>query len=178
MEADLFSAVPTCAFDNDCVFPDCSGCASFIPLLSKRLPPSSSSINSKISIYHYGEVAISLVRYFRPTRTTARRTTWLVQKQSQPRSQTAIRDRESVDEDSGCPIDHDSTHLDFSWAPKLLEEPVHGGRRVKVIIIGAGFSGMCAAITLREMCHDVDIVIYDKATDVGGVCKSVEGRAQ
>lgn len=37
---------------------------------------------------------------------------------------------------------------------------------------------MCAAITLREMCHDVDIVIYDKATDVGGVCKSVEGRAR
>jgi heterodisulfide reductase subunit A-like polyferredoxin len=64
-----------------------------------------------------------------------------------------------------------SSHLDFSWAPRLLEEPVHGGRKVKVIIIGAGFSGMCAAITLQEMCKDVDVIIYDKATDVGGVCE-------
>jgi hypothetical protein len=64
-------------------------------------------------------------------------------------------------------------HLDFSWAPPLLEEAIHAGRRVKVIIIGAGFSGMCAAITLRELCQDVDIVIYDKATDVGGVCELI-----
>ena len=43
---------------------------------------------------------------------------------------------------------------------------------MKVIIIGAGFSGMCAAITLQEMCRNLDVVIYDKATDVGGVCES------
>ena len=41
-------------------------------------------------------------------------------------------------------------------------------RPVKVIIIGAGFSGIAAAIRLLQRVPNVDIVVYEKHDGVGG----------
>lgn len=54
--------------------------------------------------------------------------------------------------------------------PELLEQPIGAERRVRVVAIGAGFSGVGAAIHLREHVKDVDIQVYEKSDDVGGTC--------
>ena len=41
-------------------------------------------------------------------------------------------------------------------------------RPIKVIIIGAGISGICAAIKLQQRVRELDLVIYDKNPEVGG----------
>lgn len=61
-------------------------------------------------------------------------------------------------------------NTDYSWAPPLVEQPIGEGRRLRVATIGAGFSGINVAINLRETVPNVDLVVYDRADDVGGVC--------
>lgn len=61
--------------------------------------------------------------------------------------------------------------VDYSWAPPLVEHPLGEGRRLRVVGIGAGFSGINLALHLRENVRSVDVTIYDLASDVGGVCE-------
>lgn len=46
--------------------------------------------------------------------------------------------------------------------------PIHATRRLRVIIIGAGPSGLLMAYKLRRNFIDLDIVMYEKNADVGG----------
>ncbi|KAK2002732.1 FAD/NAD(P)-binding domain-containing protein [Colletotrichum falcatum] len=59
--------------------------------------------------------------------------------------------------------------VDYSWAAPLLERPIEADRKVRVICVGAGFSGIGSAIHLTEHVRDVDFQIYEAADDVGGV---------
>ncbi|EKM58936.1 uncharacterized protein PHACADRAFT_205130 [Phanerochaete carnosa HHB-10118-sp] len=51
---------------------------------------------------------------------------------------------------------------------KLLEEPVDRARPVRVIIIGAGLSGIALTHKIIRSLQNVDLVIYEKNSDVGG----------
>ncbi|KAK1478876.1 hypothetical protein CTAM01_14897 [Colletotrichum tamarilloi] len=59
--------------------------------------------------------------------------------------------------------------VDYSWAAPLLERTIDADRKVRVICVGAGFSGIGASIHLREHIRDIDFQIYEAADDVGGV---------
>jgi len=61
--------------------------------------------------------------------------------------------------------------MDFSWAPPLYENAIGEGRHVKIICIGAGFSGICTAIQFQDNLSNYDLTIYERAEDVGGVCE-------
>ncbi|GAA6008727.1 flavin-containing monooxygenase [Rhodotorula paludigena] len=52
---------------------------------------------------------------------------------------------------------------------KLEEHPIgHSGRRRKVAMIGAGFSGIIAAIRIDQRLKNVDLDLYEKNHSVGG----------
>lgn len=57
-------------------------------------------------------------------------------------------------------------------APPLVEHAIGDGRRLRVVCIGAGFSGIGAAIYLPQHVDNLDLQLYERAEDVGGVCKS------
>lgn len=52
--------------------------------------------------------------------------------------------------------------------PLISERAVDKPRRLKVIYIGAGISGICAAILFPKYVPNLDLVIYDKNKDLGG----------
>ena len=52
---------------------------------------------------------------------------------------------------------------------KLIHEPLHKKRHMRVICIGAGIAGIAAAYKYQEKLEDVDFVIYEKNQDVGGM---------
>lgn len=51
---------------------------------------------------------------------------------------------------------------------KLHDAPVENLRRMKVIVIGAGYSGIYCGIRIPERLRNVDLVIYEKNAGVGG----------
>ncbi|KAI3398294.1 hypothetical protein diail_9517 [Diaporthe ilicicola] len=51
----------------------------------------------------------------------------------------------------------------------LKQEPVENLRHLKVRVIGAGFSGICAAIRIPERLRNIDLVVYEKNEGIGGV---------
>jgi ribulose 1,5-bisphosphate synthetase/thiazole synthase len=51
---------------------------------------------------------------------------------------------------------------------KLGDAPVENLRRLKVIVIGAGYSGIYCGIRIPERLRNVDLVIYEKNAGVGG----------
>ncbi|TXT03807.1 hypothetical protein VHUM_04371 [Vanrija humicola] len=51
----------------------------------------------------------------------------------------------------------------------LVEKPIHTGRPVRVIVIGAGFGGIGAGVYLPQHIKDLDLQIYERGTDIGGV---------
>ena len=51
---------------------------------------------------------------------------------------------------------------------KLKEEPVENFRPLRVICIGAGYSGIYMAIRIPEWLRNVDLTVYDKNADIGG----------
>ena len=56
-----------------------------------------------------------------------------------------------------------------SEAPfQLHEAPVENQRPLKVIVIGAGYSGIYLGIRLPERLRNCEIVIYEKNAGVGG----------
>ena len=56
-----------------------------------------------------------------------------------------------------------------NWVP-ILESPVYTPKKLKVVCIGAGYSGLMLAYYLREMKMEdyVGLRIYEKNHDVGG----------
>ncbi|KAF2136375.1 uncharacterized protein K452DRAFT_259191, partial [Aplosporella prunicola CBS 121167] len=74
------------------------------------------------------------------------------------------------------PILHGSLSADIplesrpNWVP-LLEQPMHTRRPLKVICVGAGYSGLTLAHKIKheyKLADMVDLTIYEKNTDVGG----------
>ncbi|KAK4194362.1 hypothetical protein QBC40DRAFT_319912 [Triangularia verruculosa] len=51
----------------------------------------------------------------------------------------------------------------------LKDAPVENLRPLRVIVVGAGFSGILAAIRIPERLRNVELVVYEKADGVGGV---------
>lgn len=52
--------------------------------------------------------------------------------------------------------------------PLITERAIDEPRPLKVIYLGAGFSGICAAIQLPKYLPSLELVIYDKNPEVGG----------
>jgi len=51
----------------------------------------------------------------------------------------------------------------------LKPEPVENLRSVRVVVVGAGYSGIAAAIRIPEKLRNVDLTVYEKNDGVGGV---------
>jgi ribulose 1,5-bisphosphate synthetase/thiazole synthase len=51
----------------------------------------------------------------------------------------------------------------------IKDVPVENLRPLKVIVVGAGFSGILAAIRIPERLRNVELVVYEKNDAVGGV---------
>jgi len=52
--------------------------------------------------------------------------------------------------------------------PLISERALDDPRPLKVIYIGAGISGICAAILFPRYVPGIELAIYDKNADVGG----------
>lgn len=50
----------------------------------------------------------------------------------------------------------------------VSERPIDAPRPLKVIYIGAGVSGIIAAIQFQKLVPSVELVIYEKNYDIGG----------
>jgi NADPH-dependent 2,4-dienoyl-CoA reductase/sulfur reductase-like enzyme len=66
-------------------------------------------------------------------------------------------------------INGDSTARAPNWVP-ILEKHVYAPRKLRLVCIGAGYSGLMLAYHLREMKMEefIDLRIYEKNHDVGG----------
>jgi heterodisulfide reductase subunit A-like polyferredoxin len=53
-------------------------------------------------------------------------------------------------------------------ATPLKEAPVENRRRMRVVVIGAGFSGILMGIRIPEWLRNVDLTIYEKNAGLGG----------
>ncbi|KAK3330814.1 hypothetical protein B0H66DRAFT_75606 [Apodospora peruviana] len=47
--------------------------------------------------------------------------------------------------------------------------PIENHRPLSVVVVGAGFSGVCAAIRIPERIPNIDLVVYEKNDGIGGV---------
>lgn len=52
--------------------------------------------------------------------------------------------------------------------PLISERAVDEPRPLKVVYIGAGISGICAAIQFPRFVPNIELAIYEKNADVGG----------
>jgi cation diffusion facilitator CzcD-associated flavoprotein CzcO len=57
---------------------------------------------------------------------------------------------------------------DLYGHPLISERAIDEPRPLKVIYIGAGVSGICAAIQFPKLLPTVELAIYEKNADVGG----------
>jgi ribulose 1,5-bisphosphate synthetase/thiazole synthase len=57
-------------------------------------------------------------------------------------------------------------HIKSSF--KLNDAPVENFRPLKVVVIGAGYSGIYCGIRIPERLRNVELVIYEKNAGVGG----------
>lgn len=51
---------------------------------------------------------------------------------------------------------------------ELPDKAIDDTRKVRVICVGAGFSGVCAAIRLPQRIPNIDLVVYEKNAGIGG----------
>lgn len=63
-------------------------------------------------------------------------------------------------------VDIDSSYKYAS--PLISERALDQPRPLKVVYIGAGISGILAAIKFRQTVPDIDLVIYEKNPELGG----------
>lgn len=49
------------------------------------------------------------------------------------------------------------------------ERPIHDERRVRIVCIGAGLSGLCLAYKLQRSFQNFDLTLYEKNESIGGV---------
>lgn len=50
----------------------------------------------------------------------------------------------------------------------LRDRPIDANRRIKVVCLGAGYSGILTAIRFPQQIPNLDLVIYEKNADIGG----------
>jgi len=50
----------------------------------------------------------------------------------------------------------------------LHNTPIENFRKLKVIVVGAGYSGIYCGIRIPERLRNCDLTIYDKNADLGG----------
>ncbi|TKA75447.1 hypothetical protein B0A55_04873 [Friedmanniomyces simplex] len=55
---------------------------------------------------------------------------------------------------------------DAPWV--LHDTPIENQRPIKVIVIGAGYSGVYCAIRIPERLRNCELVVYEKNSGVGG----------
>lgn len=51
----------------------------------------------------------------------------------------------------------------------IKDSPIENFRPFKVVVVGAGYSGILAAIRIPERLRNVELVVYEKNEGVGGV---------
>lgn len=56
-----------------------------------------------------------------------------------------------------------------SLAPQFHDAPIDQGRPIKVVCIGAGMSGIICGVRFPQRIRNLDLTIYEKNDDVGGV---------
>jgi cation diffusion facilitator CzcD-associated flavoprotein CzcO len=56
----------------------------------------------------------------------------------------------------------------FGQNSSFLDLPIDAGRPLKVICLGAGYSGILTAIRLPQRIPNLELVIYEKNDDIGG----------
>lgn len=57
-----------------------------------------------------------------------------------------------------------------NWVP-LSQEPAYKPRRIRIVCVGAGYSGLTLAYEVKQnkaFANFVDLTIYDKNEDIGG----------
>ena len=52
---------------------------------------------------------------------------------------------------------------------KLKNVPVENFRPMRVVVVGAGFSGILAAIRIPEKLRNVELAVYERNEGIGGV---------
>ena len=67
---------------------------------------------------------------------------------------------------SGAVPKYDANPLKRSW--KLHDKPVENHRPIKVIVIGAGYSGIYCGIRIPERIRNCELTIYEKNAGFGG----------
>ena len=65
------------------------------------------------------------------------------------------------------PHPHPHSHTPSGFT--LKEEPVENLRPLRVVVVGAGFSGIVAAIRIPEKLRNIDLTVYEKNEGLGGV---------
>ena len=82
----------------------------------------------------------------------------------------SARDNGKAPESTAVPINREAGTNGTSNGRQfaLLDSPLENFRRMRVIVIGAGYSGIYLGIRLPERIRNLDLVIYDKNEGVGG----------
>lgn len=66
------------------------------------------------------------------------------------------------------PVPESSHHEEYSPSFEIKDHPVENFRPMKVIVIGARFSGIYCGIRIPERLKNVEFTIYEKNDGVGG----------
>lgn len=71
---------------------------------------------------------------------------------------------------SPSPVKQQTSGTDFHkyLSPFISERAINQPRPLKVIYIGAGISGILAAIKFRQSVPTIDLVLYEKNPELGG----------
>lgn len=73
----------------------------------------------------------------------------------------------SLPEDTPLVVTNGNSHsVDVPF--KLHNHPIENLRPLRVIVIGAGYSGIYHSIRIPERLRNVDLVVYEKNAGVGG----------
>lgn len=63
---------------------------------------------------------------------------------------------------------HSHRELESSSSFEIKDAPVENFRPLKVIVIGAGFSGIYCGVRIPQRLRNVELTIYDKNDGIGG----------
>lgn len=89
---------------------------------------------------------------------------------SEPHSTSTACDPPTNDAANGNEDQSNATRRPPNWIP-VYEAPLFTRRKLKVVCVGAGFSGLILAQKIRyqyQLADAVDLVIYEKNEEVGG----------
>lgn len=88
----------------------------------------------------------------------------VVELNNSPTAEHLVREREAIAQEA-------RELAAQNGAPPLVEKAIGEGRPVRVVSIGAGFSGIGACIYLPQHVDNLELQVYERAEDIGGVCK-------